>query len=153
MNDLSSAAAGDLLGAISLVRRTTRRAVRQVWHAEPLPPAQSELLRLAASRPGITVADAAHELQLAANTVSTLVGRLTAAGLLCRGRSASDGRTALLTATEQGRSRLAAYRDLRAELAGVALARLPAADRHALAAAVPALLRLAEGMSAGDRAA
>lgn len=153
VNDLSTAAAGDLLAAISLVRRTTRRAVRQAWHAEPLPPAQSELLRLTASRPGITVAEAAHELQLAPNTVSTLVGRLTAAGLLGRGRSASDGRTALLTATEQGQSRLAAYRDLRAELAGLSLARLPAADRRALAAAVPALLRLAEGMAAGDRAA
>jgi DNA-binding MarR family transcriptional regulator len=151
VNDLS-AAAGDLLAAISLVRRTARRAVRQAW-AEPLPPAQSELLRLAASRPGITVAEAAHELQLAPNTVSTLVGRLTAAGLLVRGRGASDGRTALLTATEQGQSRLAAYRDLRAELAGLVLARLPAADRRALAAAVPALLRLAEGMAAGDRAA
>jgi DNA-binding MarR family transcriptional regulator len=136
-----------------MVRRTTRRAVRQAWHIEPLPPAQSELLRLAASRPGITVADAANELQLAPNTVSTLVGRLTAAGLLRRGRSASDGRTALLTATGQGQSRLAAYRDLRAELAGLVLARLPAADRRALAAAVPALQRLAEGMAAGDRAA
>jgi DNA-binding MarR family transcriptional regulator len=154
VNDLSTTpAAGDLLAAISMVRRTTRRAVRQAWHIEPLPPAQSELLRLAASRPGITVADAAHELQLAPNTVSTLVSRLTAAGLLRRGRSGSDGRTALLTATEQGQSRLAAYRDLRAELAGLALARLPAADRRALAAAVPALLRLAEGMAAGDRAA
>ena len=153
VNDLSTAAAGDLLVAISLVRRTARRAVRQAWHAEPLPLAQSELLRLTATRPGITVADAAHELQLAPNTVSTLVGRLTAAGLLRRSRSASDGRTALLTATEQGQSRLAAYRDLRAELAGRAIARLSAADRRALAAAVPALMRLAEGMSAGDRAA
>ncbi len=153
MNDLSTSAAGDLLASISLVRRTTRRAVRQAWHAEPLPPAQSELLRLTASRPGISVAEAAHELQLAPNTVSTLVGRLTAAGLLARGRGACDGRTALLTATEQGQSRLAAYRDLRAELAGLALARLPAADRRALAAAVPALLRLAEGLAAGDRAA
>jgi len=153
VNDLSTAAAGELLAAISLLRRTTRRAVRRVWQAEPLPPAQSELLRLAASRPGITVADAAHELQLAPNTVSTLVGRLTGAGLLRRGRSASDGRTALLTSTEHGQRRLAAYRDLRAELAGSALARLSAADRRALAAAVPALLRLADGMAAGDRAA
>ena len=153
VNDLSTAAAGELLAAISLLRRTTRRAVRRVWQAEPLPPAQSELLRLAASRPGITVADAAHELQLAPNTVSTLVGRLTSAGLLRRGRSASDGRTALLTSTEHGQRRLAAYRDLRAELAGSTLARLSAADRRALAAAVPALLRLADGMAAGDRAA
>ncbi|MBO0831197.1 MAG: MarR family transcriptional regulator [Actinobacteria bacterium] len=153
MNDLSALGASDLLGAISMVRRTARRAVRQVWHAEPLPPAQSELLRLTASRPGITVADAAHELQLAPNTVSSLVSRLTAAGLLRRGRGATDGRTALLTTTERGHSWLAEYRDLRAELAGRALARLSPADQRALAAAVPALLRLAEGMSAGDRAA
>jgi len=153
VNDLSTSAAADLLGAISLVRRTARRAVRQAWHSEPLPPAQSELLRLTASQPGLTVADAAHELQLAPNTVSTLVGKLTAAGLLRRGRDATDGRAALLTPTERGSSRLAAYRDLRAELAGQALARLSAADRRALAAAVPALLRLAEGMSAGERAA
>jgi DNA-binding MarR family transcriptional regulator len=141
-----------LLGAISLVRRAARRAVRQAWQHDRLPPTQSELLRVTASRPGITVADAAQELQLAPNTVSTLVGKLTAAGLLRRSRG-GDGRTALLTATEQGRRRLAEYRDLRAELVGQVLTGLPATDRRALAAAVPALLRLAEGMGAGERAA
>ena len=62
--------------------RSVRRTTRQAWQQEPLPPAQSELLRLAAGRPGITVADAAQELHLAPNTVSTLVGRLTGFGLL-----------------------------------------------------------------------
>ncbi len=81
-------AAADLMTAISVLRRAARRAARQAWARQPLPPAQSELLRLAAARPGITVADAAHELRLAPNTVSTLVGRLTGAGLLCRERSA-----------------------------------------------------------------
>jgi DNA-binding MarR family transcriptional regulator len=142
----ASAAAGDLLAAISVIRRTARRAARQAWARQPLPPAQSELLRLTAARPGITVADAAHELRLAPNTVSTLVGRLTDAGLLNRERSAQDGRTARLTATEKARRRLAEFRDLRAELAGQALARLTAQDQQALADAVPALLRLAERM-------
>ena len=153
MNDLSIAAAGDLLDAMGLLRRTARRAVRQAWHQEPLPPAQSELLRLTVSRPGITVAEAAQELHVAPNTVSTLVSKLTAAGLLGRSRGAADGRTALLAATEQGRRRLAEYRDLRAELARRALAGLSTADQRALAAAVPALLRLAEGVGASDRAA
>lgn len=153
MNDVSSATAGDFLSAVSLLHRTARRAVRQAWRQEPLPPAQSELLRLTASRPGITVADAAQELHLAPNTVSTLVGKLTAAGLLRRSRGTADGRTALLAVTDQARRRLAEYRDLRAELAGQAMARLTAADQRALAAAVPALLRLAEGMAAGERAA
>jgi DNA-binding MarR family transcriptional regulator len=139
-------AAAELFTAISVIRRTARRAARRAWAQQPLPPAQSELLRLAAARPGVTVADAAQELRLAPNTVSTLVGRLTDAGLLRRERSAQDGRAALLTTTEKARQRLAEFRDLRAELAGQALAQLPAQDRDALARAVPALLRLSEHM-------
>jgi DNA-binding MarR family transcriptional regulator len=153
VKDSSGVSGGELLAAIGLVRRTARRAVRQAWEQEPLPPAQGELLRLAASRPGITVADAAQELRLAPNTVSTLVGKLTSAGLLTRSRGPQDARTALLTVTDSARRRLAQWRDLRAELTGQALARLTPGDRRALAAALPALQRLAEGMETSDRAA
>ncbi len=97
--------------------------------------------------------DAAQELRLAPNTVSTLVGKLTCAGLLTRSRGAPDARTALLTITDSARERLTQWRDLRADLAGQALARLSPADRRALTAALPALLRLAEGMETGDAAA
>ena len=135
--------ATELLGAISAVRRITRRAARAAWPGEPLPSAQSELLRLVAARPGISVADAARELRLAPNTVSTLVGRLTAAGLLGRGRAASDGRSVRLSVTDQATRRIAGWRDLRAELAAPALDRLTPDDRRALAGAVPALLRFA----------
>lgn len=145
--------AAQLLEAIGLLRRTTRRAVRQAWQQEPLPLAQSELLRLTARMPGITVADAAQELHLAPNTVSTLVGQLTSAGLLRRSRSAADGRAALLSITETASKRLEKWQDLRADLAGQALAGLSPDDQRALVAAVPALLRLAEGMNASDRAA
>lgn len=148
-----AATAAELLAAISLLRRTTRRAVRQAWQQEPLPLAQSELLRLTARMPGITVADAAQELHLAPNTVSTLVGQLVRAGLLRRGRSSADGRTALLNVTARASKRLEEWRDLRADLAGQALARLSAADQRALTAAVPAMLHLAEEMQAIDRAA
>jgi DNA-binding MarR family transcriptional regulator len=144
----AAAAAAELFAAISVIRRTARRATRQAWADQPLPPAQSELLRLAAARPGMTVADAAQELRLAPNTVSTLVGRLAEAGLLSREKSAHDGRTVLLAATDKARRRLAEFRDLRAELAGRAIERMTPADRRALAAAAPALLRLAERMEA-----
>jgi DNA-binding MarR family transcriptional regulator len=136
--------AAELLDAISGIRRMARRVVRQAWHDEPLPPAQGELLRLTAAKPGITVAEAAHELRLAPNTVSTLVGRLTDAGLLSRVRDEADGRSVRLAATPAARRRLAEYRDLRTELTGRALDQLASADREAIAAAVPALLRLAE---------
>jgi DNA-binding MarR family transcriptional regulator len=131
------------MAAISAVKRTARRAAQQAWWEEPLRPAQLELLRLAAARPGISVADAAHELRLAPNTVSTLVGRLTAAELLSRARGTSDGRSVRLTVTDQARKRMAGWRDLPAEVATRALDRLTAQDRKALADAVPALLRLA----------
>jgi DNA-binding MarR family transcriptional regulator len=137
-------AAAELVGAISAVRRTLRRAVRNSWHEQPLPPTQSELLRLAAVQPGITVAEAAQELRLASNTVSTLVGRLSAQGLIERGRSSSDGRAIRLTVTGKARDRISEWRDLRAELAGRAISGLSDGDKRSLAAAVPALERLAE---------
>ncbi len=153
VSSVKDSSAADLLGAIGLVRRTARRAARQASQQEPLPPAQSELLRLAARSPGITVADAAQELRLAPNTVSTLVGKLTSVGLLRRTRGVADGRIAVLSVTDKARQRLTEWQDLRAELAGQALARLSPADRRALATAVPALLRLAAGLESDDRAA
>lgn len=153
MNDVSDAAgeaakaeAAELLAALGAVRRVARRAVRSSAHAGALPPARSELLRLTARRPGISVAEAAQELRLAPNSVSTMVSQLTADGLLTRGRSAGDGRCVRLTVTGEGAARVGQWRDIRAELAGRALERLPAADRQAISAAVPALARLAERM-------
>jgi DNA-binding MarR family transcriptional regulator len=142
----AAALAAGLLTAIAAVRRTTRRAARQASATEPLPPARSELLRLIARQPGITVAGAAREMRLAPNTVSTMVGDLTAQGLLSRDRSSADGRTVRLNVTAGARQRLARWRDLRADLAARALARLTEEDAEALARAIPALTRLAEQM-------
>ncbi len=142
------AEAAELLAAISAVRRSARRAVRHASASEPLPPARGELLRLVVSRPGIGVAEAAQELHLAPNTVSTLVGKLADQGLLSRERSQPDGRSVQLEATGKGQARIEEFRDLRAELAGRALAELAGADRQALRHAIPALVRLAENMEA-----
>lgn len=143
--------AAEFLDAVSAVRRAARRAVRRTWQTELLPPAQSELLRLAARMPRLTVAQAAAELRLAPNTVSTLVGRLAGQGLLTRVPSSTDGRSVRLEVTAKARRRLAEWRDLRAELAGRALAGLPSQDAAALAAAAPAMLRLAQRMEAGPQ--
>ena len=140
------AEAAGLLAAIGAVRRVTRRAVRSAAQAEALPPARSELLRLAATRPGIGVAEAAAELRLAPNSVSTMVSKLTEDGLLSRDRAATDGRSVRLTVTEAGRARIAQWQDIRTDLTGRAIALLSSADRRALAAATPALTRLAEQM-------
>ena len=155
MKDLSAGAppaaanreAADLLAAISAVRRTARQTVRRAWWDEPLPPAQSELLRLVAGQPGISVAEAARELRLAPNTVSTLVGRLADQGLLGRERALADARSVRLSVTGKARQRIADWRDLRAELTQQAVAQLTPQDRLSLARAVPALQRLAERLA------
>ena len=139
--------AAELLAAISAVRRAGRQAVRKAWHEEPLPTAQSELLRLVADRPGITVAEAARELRLAPNTVSTLVGRLASQGLLGRERAQADARSVRLSVTRRARQRLADWRDLRADLTRTAMLQLTEEDRRILAYAAPALLRLAERLA------
>jgi DNA-binding MarR family transcriptional regulator len=144
--EAAKAEAAGLLAAIGAVRRVARRAVRGSATSGALPPARSELLRLAARRPGIGVAEAAQELRLAPNSVSTMVSQLAAAGLINRGRTEADGRSIRLTVTEAGAARVGQWRDMRAELAGRALDRLSSADRQAIRAAVPALSRLAEQM-------
>jgi DNA-binding MarR family transcriptional regulator len=146
VGELAKAEAAALLTAVGAVRRVARRAVRGSADAGALPPARSELLRLAARRPGIGVAEAAQELRLAPNSVSTMVSKLAADGLLSRDRAEADGRSIHLTITEAGAARVEQWRDIRAELAGRALERLTVADRKAIRAAVPALSRLAEQM-------
>ena len=139
------AEAAELLAAIGAVRRVARRAVRTAY-ADPLPPARSELLRLAARRPGIGVAEAAAELRLAPNSVSTMVSQLAEDGLVSRGRGASDGRSVRLTVTDEGAARIEQWRDIRTDLASRAIEQLPETDRRAIVAAIPALSRLAEQM-------
>jgi DNA-binding MarR family transcriptional regulator len=143
----ANAEAADLLTALSAVRRTARQAVRRAWRDKPLPTSQSELLRLVADRPGIAVAEAARELRLAPNTVSTLVGRLAGQDLLDRERAVADARSVRLRVTPEARQRITDWRDLRADLTQQAMAQLTAEDRRAMAQAVPALLRLAERLA------
>jgi DNA-binding MarR family transcriptional regulator len=140
--------AAELLAAIGAIRRVARRAARNDLTAEPLPPARSELLRLAVRRPGLSVAEAAAELRLAPNSVSTMVSQLAADGLLARGRAAGDGRMVRLTVTDKGAARVSQWRDARAEIAGRALQVLGDADRQAIRLALPALARLAEQLEA-----
>jgi DNA-binding MarR family transcriptional regulator len=135
-----------LLTALGAVRRVARRAVRAASPADPLPPARSELLRLAARRPGIGVAEAAAELRLAPNSVSTMVSKLAEDGLLSRDRGETDARSVRLTVTAAGAARVEQWRDIRTDLAARALELLPAADRGAIIAAIPALTLLAAQM-------
>lgn len=129
--------------------RTTaalRRLVRRRWRAGSGQPqlrgAQVELLRLVEDQPGVGVAAAARALQLAPNSVSTLVNQLLDAELITRGTSPGDRRAARLHLTDVGDKRLAAWRQARSELIASGMARLSPADVAALERALPALRNL-----------
>ena len=139
--------AQELAGALSGVHRATRRRIRRDLGFEPLSGAQVELLSLVAVTPGIGVSAAARELNLAGNSVSTLVNQLTAKGYLHRGPSAADRRAAVLTATEAGRDRLERWADERVRVLTSELDRLGFGEAAALEAAMPALRHLAAALS------
>jgi DNA-binding MarR family transcriptional regulator len=136
--------ADELLAAIGLVRRHLRRSVGRPFPLSALTDSQAELVRTVRRNPGISVAEAAAELGLVANTVSTLVGQLTDRGLLQRTPDESDRRVARLTLTEPAREQVEAWRDRRTALVTEALNGLEHREREALRAALPVLDALAE---------
>ncbi|MBL6275201.1 MarR family transcriptional regulator [Micromonospora fiedleri] len=134
----------ELGAALGDLHRVLRRTASQRTGRVALPDAQVEVLRLVQRQPGISVREAAERLGTAPNTVSTLVGELTSAGLLSRERDPGDRRTVRLELTDAARDRTAAYGQHRSELLAAALAQLDAEDRERLLAATPALSRLAD---------
>ncbi|PYC78606.1 MarR family transcriptional regulator [Streptomyces tateyamensis] len=126
------------------VRRLVRRRLREGQMEPRLRGAQVELLRLVMHTPGLRVSEAAKELFLAGNSVSTLVNQLVTAGLLVREVDPQDRRAARLQVTEQAVARLAAWRARRQAVMAQAVAGLPAEQQAALAAALPALRGLVE---------
>jgi DNA-binding MarR family transcriptional regulator len=77
-------------------------------------------------------------------SMTVLVGSLEQAGLVARRPDPRDGRAVLVSLTEQGEGFLAERRRAGAERLSELVGKLPAEDLAALAAAVPALLRLRE---------
>ena len=139
----------DQLGAlISALRRELVRRTASSWTAGELSTAQVELLLAVERRPGISVRDAADRLNLAPNTISTLVRQLTGRGLMIREQDADDRRVAQLTISEDAASRFAEWRSARAHVLEEALAHLGESDRRLLVAAMPALRELIERLSA-----
>ncbi|GAA3855777.1 MarR family transcriptional regulator [Amycolatopsis tucumanensis] len=134
--------AENLMTTTAALRRVVRRRVRDTLPHAPLRPAQVELLRVVHEHPGIGVAAAARALHLAGNSVSTLVNQLVDAGLLDRHVDPDDRRAARLELTAAARARLANWRRTRTGFVADAIATLPAKDRDAIEAALPALGRL-----------
>jgi DNA-binding MarR family transcriptional regulator len=132
-----------LADALVGVQRLIRRRLRSEMTMPRLRGAEVELLRLVEVRPGIGISDAAKELFLASNSVSTLVNQLVRDGFMIRETDPADRRAARLQLTETAKTRLGDWHARRAALVRGQVDRLDQADRDALRAAIPALLQLA----------
>jgi DNA-binding MarR family transcriptional regulator len=133
----------ELADALVGVQRLIRRRLRPQMAAPPLRGAEVELLRLVAAQPGIGISDAARELYLASNSVSTLVNQLAREGYLTRETDPADRRAARLMPTPAAEAGLGDWRRRRADLVRRQVSRLDERDQEALRAALPALRKLA----------
>ena len=137
----------DVLGRIGRGLRYRTRAAREtldVTHSE------SELLRLLARKPGIRVHDAATELGVASNSVSTLVKQLSRVGLLTRCADPQDGRVAQLRLTAEAEEWVTQLGNAREDALARALETLDADDQERLGAAVPAMKRLSKALARSE---
>jgi DNA-binding MarR family transcriptional regulator len=140
--------AAGLIEHVGRLRRALRRGAGTPWPGGSLTGAQLELARLLRRNPGLSVNSAADELNLAPNTVSSLVGQLVDADLVRRTPDARDRRVARLDLTPGAQRRLEEWRDERTAVLRAALDELPSGDRRALERALPALDRLVEALDA-----
>ncbi|MEY9844655.1 MarR family winged helix-turn-helix transcriptional regulator [Streptacidiphilus sp. MAP5-3] len=136
----------ELAELLPAIQRQVRRRLQAETPHPRLRGAQIELLRLVVARPGLRVSEAAQELFLAGNSVSTLVNQLVRTGMLRREPDPQDGRAALLHPEPQAVARLTDWDARRGAVLTEQLGRLDDSDHQALTAALPALRRLAEGL-------
>lgn len=128
------------------INRALRYRTRAAHEALGVTDSEAELLRLLRRQPGLRVQDAATELGVASNSVSTLVKQLTRSGLVERTTDPLDARAAQLRLTSQAESWLQGLRSTREDAVAAAFESLDGADRASIEQATPALRRLAEAL-------
>ena len=149
---MSSGAAGGtpsadgLAEGIARLRRALRRGARVADPGNTLAVAQLELLAALAEHPGARPGQLARLLNMRPNTVTTIVNALSARGMLRRVTAEGDRRAVELTVTDAGHQAVLAWQATNAAVLHLALSTLPARQRRALAAAVPALDALARAV-------
>jgi DNA-binding MarR family transcriptional regulator len=94
------------------------------------------------------VSELAQSEQVTQPGMTSLINRLVEDGLARRADDPSDRRATLVSVTDLGRARVQAHRDGRAAAIEPALAALEPSQRAALAAAVPTLHQLVQGLLA-----
>jgi DNA-binding MarR family transcriptional regulator len=141
------ALADALLDAMAQVRRVSRLRRERPQELAAFSEAQREVVKLVQRSPGLSVAEAALQLRLAPNTVSTLVGELVAAGVLERRVDQSDRRVAQLDLEGAFRGRVERWQDGRAVALAAAIDALSPDARRAVERVVPVLTTLVEQLA------
>lgn len=126
-----SEGAEEILGAIRRIAREMRVSGRAAEEAAGLSGAQLAVLSRVAEGKGVSIGELAEHTMTDPSSVSVVVGRLAASGLVTRRRSPEDERRVEIAITAAGRA---------------ALRKAPTASKGRLAAAI-------EGLSATKRAA
>jgi DNA-binding MarR family transcriptional regulator len=142
--------ADELLAGMGAIRRSGRRRAGRPEELSLLTGSQLELVRLLRRRPGISVNQVAEELNLAPNTVSTLVRQLVDAGFVVRRSQSTDRRVARLDLAEDLGRKMGGFRDRRMAVLVEAMHELPVADQRRLRSTVGVLLKLQRAMERGE---
>ncbi|WP_246128024.1 MarR family winged helix-turn-helix transcriptional regulator [Amycolatopsis rhizosphaerae] len=142
---MTGAADTELADVVARLRRAMRRAARAADPGNPLSVAQLELLSCLAENPGAQPSRLARVLNLAPNSVTTLVNGLRTRGLVT-GTSGDDRRTVHLNLTATGEDAVRRWQSANAGILGAALADLHPGWQHLLTAALPALRELIDAI-------
>lgn len=135
------------LRALRRILRASDQGGRRLAVATGLTPSQLLVLQEISRRGEITPTHVASVLQFGQATVTNIVDRLSAAGLVTRQRGERDKRQVFLRATDAGRSMLDAAPDLLQERFRESFSALPSWEQAMILAA---LERLGELLGAAD---
>ncbi|MEZ4235250.1 MAG: MarR family transcriptional regulator [Myxococcota bacterium] len=131
------------MDAVRVIVQALRVSSHAVQAASELTGAQRFVLNTLAERPALSVTDLAARTRTHQSSVSVVVARLAARGLVMRTPAEEDGRRVEVRITEEGRALLRLSPVAVQERLIEALDHLRPADRRALARGLAAWLRMA----------
>ncbi|KAA9164448.1 MarR family transcriptional regulator [Amycolatopsis acidicola] len=118
--------------------------LRAGTRTQALAPAQAKVLSQLSLGDSLTVSALAQAQDIATSSMTEVVARLVSAGLVTKTAAPEDRRVVRVSITRQGRQRLAQALEERTAMLEKRLADLSADEREKVAAALPALWKLAE---------
>ncbi|GAA1802491.1 hypothetical protein GCM10009682_25450 [Luedemannella flava] len=144
---MSTVDAARLAAVISPLRRTLLAAARTAERLPEIPDPQIEIIRVLPRGTAATPGELAQRLGLSRPTISNLLRVMESADLITRSPRSDDRRQVAVAASAKALDLFDRFDRAGTALVADAVATLPAADRRALAGAVPALERLRDAIT------